>query len=85
MSAIFTGIGRITLTAVVIVVEMTGNIMLIIPLMLACSISDSIRLMILKISIYSIKLKKIELIIIHELEVNTFKIIFAKDIKRIIN
>jgi chloride channel protein, CIC family len=56
MAALFAGMSRGTLTAIIIVFEMTLNYNIILPLMFACVVSDAISMLLTKDSMYTAKL-----------------------------
>ncbi len=57
MAAVFAGASRATITAMLIMFEMTGSYDIILPLMLACVISDGIGAFLLKDNIYTMQLR----------------------------
>ncbi len=56
MGALFAGAGRAPLTSTVIIAEMTGNYLLLLPLLTACATSYAVSSLIYKHSIYTEKL-----------------------------
>lgn len=88
MAAVFAGCSRATLTAILIVFEMTGNYAIILPLMFACVISDAVGVHGLKNeSIYTIKLRRRGINILHDMDVNsmearTVKEIMSRNVKK---
>ena len=58
MAAVFAGASRATLTAIIILFEMTLNYDIILPLILSCVIADAISLLIYKETIYTKKLMR---------------------------
>ncbi len=58
MAAVFAGASRATLTAIIIIFEMTGDYFIIIPLMFACVIADGVAAWGFRESIYTMKLKR---------------------------
>jgi CIC family chloride channel protein len=58
MAALFTGAARAPLTCIVMLPEMSGNYYLFPPLMLACASSYFISMLLMRDSIYTIKLKR---------------------------
>ncbi|MFH0815762.1 MAG: chloride channel protein [Methanobacteriota archaeon] len=57
MAALFAGASRATLTAIVILFEMTSSYSIILPLMLACVVSDAVSSAISEDTVYTLKLK----------------------------
>lgn len=82
MAAVFSAASRATLTAIVIVFEMTGNYDIILPLMFACVVSDAISIIWLKETIYTIKISRKGVNIEHDMDRSLFKMITANDIMR---
>jgi len=82
MAAVFTAVSRATLTAIVIVFEMTGNYAIILPLMFACVVSDAISVIWLKETIYTIKIKRRGINIEHDMDINIFKTVTANELMR---
>ncbi|MBN1150363.1 chloride channel protein [candidate division WOR-3 bacterium] len=80
MAAVFAGMSRATLTAIIMVFEMTGNYNIIMPLMLSCVISDILAVVTLKGSIYTIKLKRRGINIEHDMEINVLDTVKAGEI-----
>jgi CIC family chloride channel protein len=75
MAALFAGSSRATLTAIVIIFEMTGDYAIILPLMFACVIADAIGAYWLKDSIYTCKLRKRGIRIQHGRDINLMEAI----------
>jgi len=82
MAAVFSAASRATLTAIVIVFEMTGNYSIILPLMFACVVSDAISIIWLKETIYTIKISRRGINIEHDMDRSLFKMITANDLMR---
>ncbi len=82
MAAVFAGMSRATLTAIVMIFEMTGNYNIIMPLMLSCVISDIVAIVTMKGSIYTIKLKKRMVNIEHDMEVNVLETVKVGDVMK---
>lgn len=79
MGAVFAGASRATLTSIVIVFELTGDYKFILPLMLACVISDGITAIISEDTIYTKKLRKKGIRVTHDMETNILQTILVKD------
>ncbi|MDO5835884.1 MAG: chloride channel protein [Methanobacterium sp.] len=82
MAAVFAGGSNAILTAIVLVFEMTGNYMIILPVMLACVISTSFYKFYMEDTIYTVKLRHRGIIINQEMDVNQMKTIAVKDIMK---
>lgn len=80
MAAVFAGGSNAILTAIVLVFEMTGNYMIILPVMFACVISTSFYKFYMEDTIYTVKLKHRGIIIEQEMDVNQMKTIKVQDI-----
>ncbi|WP_334097678.1 chloride channel protein [Methanobacterium formicicum] len=80
MAAVFAGGSNAILTAIVLVFEMTGNYMIILPVMLACVISTSFYKFYMEDTIYTVKLRHRGIIIEQEMDVNQMKTITVQDI-----
>ncbi|MBN2362933.1 chloride channel protein [candidate division WOR-3 bacterium] len=83
MAAVFAGMSRATMTAIIMVFEMTGNYNIIMPLMLSCVISDIVAIVTLKGSIYTIKLKRRGVNIEHDMEVNALETVTVEEVMKI--
>lgn len=83
MAAVFAGMSRATMTAIIMVFEMTGNYNIIMPLMLSCVISDIVAIVTLKGSIYTIKLKRRGVNIEHDMEVNALETVKVEEVMKI--
>lgn len=79
MAAVFAGTSRGTLTAIIIVFEMTLNYSIILPLMFACVVSDAVSSLMSKQTIYSEKLARRGVSISHDMEVEVLSSICVKD------
>jgi CIC family chloride channel protein len=79
MAAVFAGTSRGTLTAIIIVFEMTLNYSIILPLMFACVVSDAVSSLMSKETIYSMKLARRGVSISHDMEVEVLSSIHVKD------
>jgi CIC family chloride channel protein len=79
MAALFAGSSRATLTAIVIIFEMTGDYAIILPLMFACVISDAIGAYWLKDSIYTCKLRRRGIRIQHGRDINLMEAITVRE------
>lgn len=80
MGAMFAGGSNAILTAIILIFEMTGNYMIILPVMLACVVSSSLYKSFMEDTIYTVKLRHEGIIIEQEMDVNRMKTITAKDI-----
>lgn len=58
MAALYSATGRVTFTSIVILMEMTGNYGLVLPLMFTCVVSTEVSWSLSKHSIYSLKLAR---------------------------
>ncbi len=79
MGAFFAGVSRATLTSIVIVFELTGDYEFILPLMLACVISDGVATLLHGKTIYTEKLGRRGIRFTQEMEVNVLEMITVKD------
>jgi CIC family chloride channel protein len=80
MAAVFAGASRATLTAIIILFEMTSNYEIILPLMFACVVSDAVTKILSKETIYTAKLARKGIRYSHEREVNILETILVKDV-----
>jgi CIC family chloride channel protein len=69
MAALFAGASRGTLTAIVIVFELTGDYKFILPLMFACVVSDAVTLVFKEDTIYTAALRRKGIPYEHDMEV----------------
>jgi len=79
MAALFAGMSRGTLTAIIIVFEMTLNYNIILPLMFACVVSDAVSTLLSKETMYTKKLKMRGINIIHDMEAEVLSSVQVKD------
>jgi CIC family chloride channel protein len=79
MAALFAGISRGTLTAIIIVFEMTLNYNIILPLMFACVVSDAVSTLLSKDTMYTKKLVVRGVKIAHDMEVEVLSSVCVKD------
>jgi CIC family chloride channel protein len=79
MAAVFAGTSRGTLTAIIIVFEMTLDYNIILPLMFACVISDAVSTLLSKETIYTKKLSGRGISISHDMEVEVLNAVLVKD------
>lgn len=79
MAAVFAGASRATLTAIIILFEMTGEYKIILPLMFACVVSDAIGAFVYKETIYTKKLIRRGVRIQHDMEINIMEAITVKE------
>ena len=80
MAAVFAGATRATLTAIIMVFEMTLDYNIILPLMFACVISDITSKTLYEETIYTKKLVRRGVLISHDMEVNPFDLIPVRDV-----
>jgi len=80
MAAFFAGASRATLTAIVIIFEMTSDYNIILPLMFACVVSDAVSITISKETIYTQKISRKGVRYSYEREVNILEAVFARDL-----
>jgi len=74
MAAVFAGVSRATLTAIIILFEMTQDYHIILPLMFACVVADGIARAMMSETIYTKKLANRGLYIDHDMEVNPLEL-----------
>jgi CIC family chloride channel protein len=79
MAAVFAGMSRGTLTAIIIVFEMTLNYNIILPLMFACVVSDAVSTFLSKETMYTKKLMMKGVNITHDMEVEVLSSVLVKD------
>ncbi|MBN1280389.1 MAG: chloride channel protein [Candidatus Thermoplasmatota archaeon] len=79
MAAVFAGMSRGTLSAIIIVFEMTLNYNIILPLMFACVVSDAVSTFLSKETMYTKKLTMKGITISHDMEVEVLHSILVKD------
>jgi len=79
MAAVFAGMSRGTLTAIIIVFEMTLNYNIILPLMFACVVSDAVSTFLSKETMYTKKLMMRGMNITHDMEVEVLSSVLVKD------
>jgi len=79
MGAFFAGASRATLTSIVIVLELTGDYKFILPLMLACVVSDGVARLIHSQTIYTEKLRRRGIRFTQEMEVNVLETISVEE------
>jgi CIC family chloride channel protein len=79
MAAVFAGMSRGTLTAIIIVFEMTLNYNIILPLMFACVVSDAVSTFLSKETMYTKKLMMRGVNITHDIEVEVLSSLLVKD------
>ncbi len=79
MAAVFAGMSRGTLTAIIIVFEMTLNYNIILPLMFACVVSDAASTLLSKETMYTKKLKMRGIHISHDMEAELLSSVQVKD------
>jgi len=79
MAAVFAGGSRATLTAIIIIFEMTGDYDIILPLMFSCVVSDAVGTFWFKETIYTMKLKRKGIRVEHGMDVNVMDTITIKE------
>jgi len=79
MAAVFAGMSRGTLTAIIIVFEMTLNYNIILPLMFACVVSDAVSTLLSKETMYTKKLVMRGINITHDMEAEVLNSVCVKD------
>ncbi|MCK5548848.1 MAG: chloride channel protein, partial [Thermoplasmata archaeon] len=79
MAAVFAGVSRGTLTAIIIVFEMTLDYNIILPLMFACVIADTVSSLMSKETIYTRKLLRKGVSIRHDMEVPLLSSLYVRD------
>lgn len=75
MGAMFAAASRATLTSIVIVFELTGDYKFILPLMLACVVSDAVTLVFKEDTIYTGELRRRGIPFDHDIEVFRLKLV----------
>ncbi len=83
MASVFAGASGAILTAIIMIFEMTGNYMIILPVMFACVVSSSLFKYLMEETIYTAKLKRRGIIIEQEMDINMMKMIKVEDIMEI--
>lgn len=73
MGALFAGASRATLTSIVIVFELTGDYKFILPVMLACVISDAVAAVLHRETIYTEELTRKGITFHHDMELNILR------------
>jgi CIC family chloride channel protein len=79
MAAVFAATSRATLTAILMLFEMTSAYEIILPLMFACVIADAVSSLLSKETIYTAKLAKQGIRYVHDLSVNILESAQVKD------
>jgi CIC family chloride channel protein len=79
MAAVFAGMSRGTLTAIIIVFEMTLNYNIILPLMFSCVVSDAVSMLLSKETMYTKKLARRGINITHDIEADVISSLHVKD------
>ncbi len=74
MAALFAGVSRATLTAIIILFEMTLNYKIILPLMFACVVADGVSWLLTDATIYTMKLKKRGFLLQLDMEVDPLEL-----------
>ena len=70
MAAFFSGTSRATLTAIIILFEMTSTYEIILPLMFACVAADATSRILSKETIYTLKIKRKGIVFSYDREIN---------------
>ncbi len=79
MAAVFASTSRATLTAILMLFEMTSAYEIILPLMFACVVADAVSSLLSKETIYTAKLAKQGIEYVHDLSVNILESARVKD------
>lgn len=79
MGAFFAGASRATLTSIVIVFELTGDYKFILPLMLACVVSDGVAVLMQRHTIYTEKLSRRGVRFTQEMQINILETITVEE------
>jgi CIC family chloride channel protein len=80
MAAVFAATGRATLTAILMLYEMTYNYNIILPLMFACVVSDAMSNLLSKETIFTERLAKQGIKYVHDLSANILEYSKVKDV-----
>lgn len=70
MAAVFASTSRATLTAILMLFEMTASYNIILPLMFSCVVADAVSSLLSKETIYTAKLAKLGIRYVHDLRAN---------------
>ena len=73
MAAVFAGMSRATLTSIIIVFEMTLDYQLILPVMFACVVANTVCSVLMKESVFTADLAKKGIRIVHDMGVNVLQ------------
>ncbi|MFO7618983.1 MAG: chloride channel protein [Thermoplasmata archaeon] len=79
MAAFFAGASRATLTAIIILFEMTSTYEIILPLMFACVVADAVSRVLSKDTIYTIKMRRKGVNYSYDREVNILETSSVED------
>ena len=79
MAAVFASTSRATLTAILMLFEMTSAYQIILPLMFACVVADAVSNLLSKETIFTAKLAKQGIKYVHDLSVNILESAKVKD------
>jgi len=79
MAAVLAATSRATLTAILMLFELTSTYEIILPLMFACVVSDVVSSLLTKETIYTAKLAKRGIKYVHDLEANILEYVRVKD------
>ncbi len=82
MAAFFSGTSRATLTAIIILFEMTSTYEIILPLMFACVVADATSRILSKDTIYTLKIKRKGVFYSYEREVNILETKLVKEVMK---
>ena len=80
MAAFFSGTSRATLTAIIILFEMTSTYEIILPLMFACVVSDGVSTILSRDTIYTMKIRKKGIVYSYDREVNILETIAVEEV-----
>ena len=80
MAAFFSGTSRATLTAIIIMFEMTSTYEIILPLMFACVAADATSRILSKETIYTLKIKRKGVVFSYDREIN---ILETKEVREV--
>jgi len=80
MAALFAGVSRATLTAIIILFEMTLNYKIILPLMFACVVADGVSWLLTDATIYTMKLKRKGFLLNLDMEVDPLELKRVEDV-----
>jgi CIC family chloride channel protein len=79
MAAVFASTSRATLTAILMLFEMTSSYSIILPLMFSCVVADAVSSLLSKETIYTAKLARLGISYVHDLSANILETVRVKD------